>query len=68
MKTNEVKKIFSTPAAELRKNIVEAREKLWEMKRDIASGKLKNPYAAIELRRTIARMLTALNTTSTESH
>lgn len=60
MKSNDVKKIMSKSAAELTKDLSEAREKLWETKRDIASGKLKNAHAAAEQRRTIARMLTAL--------
>ena len=62
MKKNDVKKLLNTSAAELMKDVVEAKEKLIEMKRDIVSGKLKNSHAYITLRRDIARMLTAAHT------
>ena len=58
MKKNDIKKLVNKTAAELLKDVAEAKEKLWELSRDIASGKQKNPHSRIALRRDIARMLT----------
>jgi ribosomal protein L29 len=65
MKKNDVKKILDKSATELAKDITEAKEKLWELKRDIVSGKVKNAHSAGELRRTIARMLTVMHNKQT---
>lgn len=59
MKRTDVKKLANMSAAELLKNVAESKEKLWEMKRDVASGKVKNAHAITVLRRDIARMLFA---------
>jgi ribosomal protein L29 len=65
MKKNDVKKILDKSAVELAKDVAEAKEKLWDLKRDITSGKVKNAHAAGELRRTIARMLTVMHNKQT---
>jgi len=58
MKKTEVKKLGTMGASELMKDATEAKEKLWEARRDVMSGKLKNNHVLSEMRRDIARMLT----------
>ena len=65
MKKQDVKKLVNKSAAELAKDVSEAKEKLWELVRDIASGKVKNARSKGVLRRDIARMLTVMHTKQT---
>lgn len=67
MKKKELEKIKGQSAAELTKDIEEKREKLWQIKNDIAVGKNKNVRAAKTLRRDIARAMTVLNTKKSEN-
>ncbi len=65
MKKNDVKKLPNKTVAELAKDVAEAKEKLWQLSRDIASGKVKNAHAKSALRRDIARMLTVMQNKQT---
>lgn len=58
MKKADLAKLKNRSAEELRKEVAEVKEKLWELRREIASGKVKNTKARTALRRDIARMLT----------
>ncbi len=58
MKKQEVAKLKNKSAAELTKDVAEAKEKLWQLRREIEGGKVKNVHAKAELRRDIARMIT----------
>jgi ribosomal protein L29 len=60
MKKTDIQKLATKSVAELQKEIIEAREKLWQQKRDVVSGKVKNPHSVTYLRRDIARMLTVV--------
>ena len=60
MKRNDIKKLAARSTEELTKEVSEAKEKLWQLGRDLASGKVKDSHAAIKLRRDIARMLTVV--------
>jgi ribosomal protein L29 len=67
MKKNDFQKLKNRSQAELVKDLVEAREKLWNLSRAIADGKEKNNRSAKALRRDIARMLTLVhNSQATE--
>ena len=46
---------------ELKKSLIELREKLWHYKSDIAVGKVKAEKDAREAKKDIARIMTALN-------
>ena len=65
MKKNDVKKLLNKSAEELMKDVAESKEKLWQMKRDIVSGKVKNAHSYGALQRDIARMLTVAHTKQT---
>jgi len=66
MKKIEIEKLINKSVEELTKDVLEAKEKLWELKRDIASGKVKNHQSGSELRRNIARMLTVVHNKATQ--
>lgn len=61
MKKNDIAKLKNRSAEELRKDAVEMREKLWELRREIAGGKVKNVRSRRALRRDLARVLTVAN-------
>jgi ribosomal protein L29 len=61
MKKADLAKLKNRSAEELRKEVAESKEKLWELRREIAGGKIKNVKARSVLRRDIARMMTALS-------
>ncbi len=61
MKKNDISKLKNRSEAELRKEAVEAKEKLWEIRREIAGGKIKNVKARNALRKDVARLLTIAN-------
>ncbi len=58
MKKNEVAKLNNRSADELRKEATEMKEKLWEVRREISGGKIKNVKAKKAMRRDLARVLT----------
>ena len=49
------------PVPELQKMLQELRDKLWQLKVDLASGKVKNIKEIKEVKRDIARILTIVN-------
>ncbi|HXX37429.1 MAG TPA: 50S ribosomal protein L29 [bacterium] len=46
--------------AEIQKQLQEARQEVFTLRLQRASGKLQNPARVVQIRRTIARLLTAL--------
>lgn len=46
--------------AEMQKRLQEARQELFTLRLQRASGKLRNPARVVLMRRTVARLLTAL--------
>lgn len=58
MKRTDIAKLKNRSVEELRKEAVELQDKLWEIRREIAGGKVKNVKARSGLRRDIARLLT----------
>ena len=60
MKNNKVKELINKPAEELKKLLKDDQEKLWQLKIDLASGKIKNVKEIRQTRRNIARILTLL--------
>lgn len=60
MKTKDIQKLKNKSAEELKKEVAEKKEKLWELKKDVVSGKLKNVRAPREAAKEIARMLTLI--------
>ncbi len=58
MKKNDIAKLKSRSAVELRKDAAEAREKIWNLRREIAGGKIKNVRLKRTMRRDVARLLT----------
>jgi ribosomal protein L29 len=65
MKRNDIKKLVNKTPAELVKDIAESKEKLWELRREIAAGKVKNAHSKSVLRRDIARMFTVMQNKQT---
>ena len=61
MKKKDLEKIKGRSVADLKKDIQENKDKLWQLKNDIATGKAKNVREAGSLKRNIARSLTVLN-------
>ncbi len=47
--------------AELAKMLVEAKERMWNLRIDLAAGKVKNVREMHLVRQTIARVLTTMN-------
>ncbi len=58
MKKNDISKLHNRSVAELQKEAIETKEKLWALRREIAGGKVKNVKARNAMRRDVARMLT----------
>lgn len=61
MKKKDIAKLKSRTPEELTKDAAELREKLWEMRREIAGGKVKNVKQRRDMKKDLARTLTALN-------
>lgn len=61
MKKQDVAKLNNRSAEELLKDAAVLREKIWEMRREIAGGKVKNVKAKRALRKDLARTLTAVS-------
>ncbi len=64
MKKQDITKLNNRSAAELQKEAGEMREKIWQVRREVAGGKIKNVKARLTLRRDLARILTAANSKS----
>jgi len=60
MKTKDFQKLKNRSVTELKKDVVDLREKLWQTKREINDGKIKNVRSAAALRRDIAKTLTLI--------
>lgn len=58
MKKQDVAKLNNRSKEELLKDAAVLREKIWEMRREIAGGKVKNVKAKRALRKDLARTLT----------
>jgi large subunit ribosomal protein L29 len=68
MKQKEKLREFSRLSwQELQKNLLEKREKLRQLRFDLASGKVKNVREVREVRRDIARTMTILKVKSQKS-
>jgi ribosomal protein L29 len=61
MKKQDVAKLNNRSAEELLKDADVLREKIWEMRREIAGGKIKNVKAKRALRKDLARTLTVVS-------
>lgn len=61
MKKQDVAKLNNRSAEELLKDAAVLREKIWEMRREIAGGKIKNVKAKRSLRKDLARTLTVVS-------
>ena len=61
MKTKELQQLSKKPVAELRKKVQESRNKLWQLRIDLAAGKVKNIKQIRSLKQDISQMLTFIN-------
>ena len=61
MKKKDLEKIKGRSVVELKKDIEEKKDKLWQLRSDIVTGKAKNVRGAGSLKRDVARSLTILN-------
>lgn len=61
MKRKEVEQLKTKPVEELKKNLAEHKDKLWNLKTDLAAGKIKNVKEIKKIKKNIARELTLLN-------
>ncbi len=60
MKKNELAKLKGQSHEELVKTLAATREKLVQLRRDIAGAKVKNVHSANALRRDVARIMTLM--------
>lgn len=58
MKHKELEQYKAKPAVELQKAILENRDKLWNLKNDLAAGKVKNVKEILKIKKTIAQLMT----------
>ncbi|MBI2025074.1 MAG: 50S ribosomal protein L29 [Candidatus Harrisonbacteria bacterium] len=61
MKHKEFEQLKTKPEAELQKNLKEYRERLWNLRNDLAGGKVKNVNDIQKTRKGIAQILTIIN-------
>ncbi len=61
MNKKEFEVISQKTEVELRNLAIELKDKLWNLKKDLKAGKVKNIKEAKEIRKDIARVLTILN-------
>ncbi|MEK7194014.1 MAG: 50S ribosomal protein L29 [Patescibacteria group bacterium] len=61
MKKSEFQQLKTKPLPELQKNLNEYREKLRNLKFDLAQGKVKNIREIKDIKKAIARILTIMN-------
>ena len=67
MKTREIKELKNKSAADLEKSVRENREKLRNLRLDLAAGKVKNVGELRVVRKSIARLLTFLTAPSKDN-
>jgi len=58
MRKKEFEQLKTKPVEDLNKNLTEFRNKLWDLKTDLAAGKIKNVKEIKNVKKTIARILT----------
>lgn len=61
MKRKEVDQLKNKSEAELKTQTVSLRDNLWNLKKDVAAGKVKNASQMRQMKKDIARTLTFLN-------
>ena len=61
MKKKELQQLSKKPVAELQKKVQESRNKLWQLRVDLAAGKVKNIKQIRNLKQDISQMLTFIN-------
>ena len=61
MKKREFGQLKNKPEAELKTQLSSLRDKLWELRRDLAAGKVKNVSEIRKIKRDIARVITLLH-------
>ncbi len=61
MDKKSFQEIKNKPVNELQAMLKDLRDKLWQLKVDLASGKVKNIKEIKEVKRDIARILTIIN-------
>jgi len=61
MRKNEWQQLKTRSESELKKNLTESRERLWNLKGDLAGGKVKNVKEIKKVKGGIARILTLLH-------
>ena len=61
MKKKELQQLKNKPLPELQKRLKENRDKLWQLKVDLVSGKVKNVREIRVTRKNIAKILTLIN-------
>ncbi|KKU85314.1 MAG: 50S ribosomal protein L29 [Parcubacteria group bacterium GW2011_GWA2_47_8b] len=61
MKKNELEQLKNKPVGELKRNLMEHRDRLWNLKTDLAAGKVKNVKEIQKVKKTIARILTFIH-------
>ena len=61
MKKKELQQLSKKPVAELQKKVQESRNKLWQLRVDLAAGKVNNIKEIRSLKQNISQMLTFIN-------
>lgn len=61
MKRDQLKKLKEKPSEELKKELQLSKDNLWQLKLDLASGKVKNVREIRSLKKVIAVINTILN-------
>ncbi|TSC96702.1 MAG: 50S ribosomal protein L29 [Parcubacteria group bacterium Athens0714_26] len=61
MKRKDLEQLKNKPKQELQHDLSKNHEKLWNLKIDLAAGKVKNVREIRQLKRTIAKINTFLN-------
>ncbi|MEK9186296.1 MAG: 50S ribosomal protein L29 [Patescibacteria group bacterium] len=64
MKSKELEQLKTRPVEDLKKMAQEHRDRLWQLKSDLAAGKVKNVKEIHKAKRDIAQILTILNNQS----
>ena len=61
MDPKQLLELKKRPVVELEKEVRDLRDKLWTLRRDLASGKVKNVKEIQTTRKSIAQVLTIIN-------
>ncbi len=61
MKKKEFEQLKTKPGAELKQILASLRDNLWNLKNDLAGGKVKNVKEIHKVKKDIARILTILS-------